>query len=258
MEGWQKMLLAAGGAAAVGAALYYLLREDAETEAAIMKQMGGSDVSKETIIEVLTEIVEAKKATSNNLGELGSKLGNKLKDTEGSMPALDEVYKMVKDSDASGTGNIQDVLKNRGLSTMDLDMGMMKFQGDPDVMSFIPILMGGAVPPSAGADKKEPMSVERIVEVYQTMVAAAGRFVAEFEDAADKTKYDVQVLMMAAETAMHAQVKYKLGVDKSDLELSVQAQEAELPKSAAFMMTQKQLQEKMEPLLKHFGASMTG
>eukprot|EP00929_Paragymnodinium_shiwhaense_P000266 TRINITY_DN100509_c0_g1_i1.p1 TRINITY_DN100509_c0_g1~~TRINITY_DN100509_c0_g1_i1.p1 ORF type:complete len:290 (-),score=74.95 TRINITY_DN100509_c0_g1_i1:180-950(-) len=252
MDGWQKLLLAAGGAAAVGTALYYLLREDAEAEAALLKQMGGADggLTKEMLIEVLQECVSLKDTASSKVNMVAKQVGDKMKEAIGEAIDFDVLYQMVSDSGADDA-NITAALKKRGLTTTDLDYAMQKYQTNPEVLTLCKSLFdprGDAEKPAA---PKELIAPARLVEIYQTMVEALAGFVTKYENIADKSKYDFNLIMMCAQVSMDALVHCRCGVEKQEIESSCEAQQAELIKNTSFMQTQSQISQKMESLFRY-------
>jgi len=245
MEGWQKLLLAAGGAAAVGAALYYLLREDAEAEAALLKANPGLTMSKADVMDLLKDMVNCKKDTQNKCDVASKEIADKLKESDGKTVPFEEVYSKVQ-----GQG-VSEVLDKRGLTSKDLDAGISAHQADPEVMMLLQQMMSPASEGPGATPGSPNLSTDRLLEVYKVMVEASDDIVSAV-DKLDKANYDGESVLMATQVYMDAMVCYKCNVEKSAVEASTMKHQMELMQKADFMQTQQRISMNMEKLFRKF------
>eukprot|EP00928_Gymnodinium_smaydae_P087285 TRINITY_DN71563_c0_g1_i1.p1 TRINITY_DN71563_c0_g1~~TRINITY_DN71563_c0_g1_i1.p1 ORF type:complete len:251 (-),score=93.91 TRINITY_DN71563_c0_g1_i1:160-912(-) len=246
MQQWQKLLMAAGGAAAAAGVLYYLLREEAEVdpsaldagEEAKVKGAKRGEVSREEMIEILTEMVETQKKLKASMKALAKDMASK-------PIAFEDVYAKVKDAQPT-----QDPLERRGLSMADFETPLQKHQNDPAIMQLMGQLMGGD-PTNGGANpaKVKSITVDKIIEINAFMLQELQSFITSFTARDDKVNFDMKTVVTASQAMLDAKVTSKFQVASEEIEAAIMANQGELIKHQKFIETHMKMQQTMEAFM---------
>ena len=139
---WMKILALAGGATATAVLGYYLLRDES-AGASPAKSKSAAEMTKEDVIELLTEIVVCQSQMSNLMKEVTN---IHLKENL----TFEQVYHQVKARQS------RDPLQEHGLSIEEFDALLDKHQKDDEVKKGIrDVLTAGSVKLSASAPSRQ-------------------------------------------------------------------------------------------------------
>mmetsp|Transcript_67971 Transcript_67971/g.199634 ORF Transcript_67971/g.199634 Transcript_67971/m.199634 type:complete len:252 (+) Transcript_67971:68-823(+) len=219
MDGWKRALLYAGGAAGAAAVLYYLLREEPESKQAPpsasgeVARSGGKklrveDVTKEQVQQILNEIVDSQEKMKAHMKALTDKLlANPI--------TLEQTYHLVRDVQPD------DPLERHGLTMMDFDQLLSKYQSDPQVREGLARIMG-APDQSAMANQGAVASAKRVIEVHAFMLQELEKLVQYyFTSVKNKEAYDMKTVTLALQAIVGAKVQEKFDMSSEDIEMAV-------------------------------------
>lgn len=247
MEGWKKLLLAAGGSVGVAAALYYLLREDGDAKAPSGaaggdahdggKKLKVDEMTKEQVIQILREIVDSQEKMRTHMKSLTKDMRSRKLD-------FDETYQKVLQVQP------EDPLEKYGLSMMDFDQLLNKYQAEPEVREGIESIMGIH---SDGSDASTPAgtvaTAERIIEVHAFMLQELKDLMQHFAQVANRSSYDMKAVTLAAQAAVAAKVEDKFGLTSEDIEHAVIKHHSQLETNREFANLNTEMQQVMAQLL---------
>lgn len=245
---WQKILMAAGGAVGVGAVLYFLLREDPEAEAQLLREVavaqakanggGSAPVEGQNLAEILREMTSAQEQMKTSMKALSN-------DMVASPLPFEKLYLRVQEAQP------QDPLEKRGLSMADLERMLMANQSDPTVMELMAKVMGGTDPSTAGGptEKAKQISVEKITEIHVFMLERLTKFFAEFKARPDKAMFDMKTVAVSSQALLDSEVMAKFSYASEDIEGAIFLNRSKLTTHMAFLETHRQIQQAMEQFM---------
>jgi hypothetical protein len=235
---WQKVLLAAGASVGVGAALYYLLRDDPEAEAQLLKDAvratNDGPPKQHDLKEVLQEMVGAQEKMKASMKALAKEMG-------ASTLPFDELYDRVEKSQP------QDPLEKRGLSMQDLE-SMLMANTDPAVMGLMAKVMGAGDPGAMAepSEQAKAITVEKITAIHVFMLEQLTKFFDDFKTIENKGKYDMKTVVVSSQAYLDSQVMAKFQIAPEDIESAIMRNREKLGKDVAFVETHKNIQATME------------
>mmetsp|Transcript_93107 Transcript_93107/g.290253 ORF Transcript_93107/g.290253 Transcript_93107/m.290253 type:complete len:256 (-) Transcript_93107:88-855(-) len=251
MESWQKLLLAAGGAAGLAAVLYYLLRDEQEGEAALLEgerpaegereamRQGGGEPSKEEVLAILQEISSMQQVMKENMRALTKEMAQK-------DLTFDEIYERTKKAQPS------DPLEKRGLSAEDLDRVLQNNSNDQEVMMAVQKIMAPSEPQGgevALTARAKEVTVETIVDIHVFMLEELQKFVHDFADVQDKSKYDLKTVGIVSQAMLDSKVSSKYNLTSEDMEGAILVNKGKLVQDMKFMQTHMEMQHCMQGFL---------
>lgn len=218
-ESWTKYLVAAGATAAAGAVLYCLLKAEAEDKRKpVLAQEGKEaqssakpkveDISKETVQKILQEIIKSQDQMKLHMKDLTKTL---LK----SQISFEQTYKQVKEVQP------EDPLEKYGLSMMEFDQILDKYQSDPMVRELIAKIMGAPDPNNTSSETVQEISVKRIIEVHKFMLEELEKLVKTFHSTQNKDNLDMKTVTIAAQAIVGAKIEQQFGITSEDIESAV-------------------------------------
>jgi len=285
MESWQKLLLAAGGAAGLAAVLYYLLRDEQEGEAALLEgerpaegereamRQGGGEPSKEEVLAILQEISSMQQVMKENMRALTMEM-----DQEDL--TFDEIYERVKKAqpqqvtkenmraptkemaqkdlsfdeihERTKKAQPSDPLEKRGLSAEDLDRVLQNNSNDQEVMMAVQKIMAPSEPQGgevALTARAKEVTVETIVDIHVFMLEELQKFVHDFADVQDKSKYDLKTVGIVSQAMLDSKVSSKYNLTSEDMEGAILVNKGKLVQDMKFMQTHMEMQHCMQGFL---------
>lgn len=241
---WQKVLLAAGASVGVGAALWYLLRDDPEGEAQLLKEAvrssnatSDSPPKQHDLKEVLQEMVSAQEKMKASMKALA-------KDMAASILPFPELYERVEKSQP------QDPLEKRGLSMQDLE-SMLMANTDPAVMGLMAKVMGAGDPAEMAepSEQAKAITVEKITEIHVYMLEQLTKFFEDFKAVDNKGKYDMKTVVVSSQAFLDSKVMAKFQIAPEDIEGAIMRNREKLGKDRAFVETHQNIQATMEAFI---------
>lgn len=216
MEGWQKLLVAAGGAVGVAALVCYLLKEDGGESAKTVvaadeKKKAGplvDQVTKEQVVQILQEIIKSQEQMKGYMKSLTQEL---MKDSL----SFEQTYKKVKEVQPD------DPLDKYGLTMMDFDQLLDKYQGDDKVRDLIGKIMGAPHASSCESEKVKAITVQKIIDVHNFMLEELDRLNNAFQELPKKASYDMKAVTIAAQAIVGSKIEHKFGITSEDIESAV-------------------------------------
>lgn len=214
-----KALIAAGGLATAGAVLCYLLKEEEEDKrkplvGAEGKEAQGAtkpkveDITKESVQQILQEIIKSQEVMKTQMKALTKELHAK-------KWTFEQTYQRVKEVQP------KDPLEEYGLSMMEFDQILDKFQSDPTVREAIAKIMGAPDPTNVAADRVHAITVKKIIEVHQFMLEELERLVDYFQGMQKKEELDMKTVTIAAQAIVGSKMEDKFGITSEDIESAV-------------------------------------
>eukprot|EP00418_Pyrodinium_bahamense_P086828 CAMPEP_0179075066 /NCGR_PEP_ID=MMETSP0796-20121207/33404_1 /TAXON_ID=73915 /ORGANISM="Pyrodinium bahamense, Strain pbaha01" /LENGTH=278 /DNA_ID=CAMNT_0020772297 /DNA_START=93 /DNA_END=927 /DNA_ORIENTATION=- len=246
MESWKRILLYAGGAAGVAAVLYYLLREEAEAKQVVAieakeakekkKKLNVNEVTKEQVQEILGSIVESQDKMRTHMKALTKELLEK-------QLTFEQAYARVREVQP------EDPLERHGLSMMDFDQLLNKFQSDPQVRQGIVRIMGVPPEPPASGDQGSRVPANTTVEVHAFMLQELEKLLQYFHTVKNKETFDVKTVTLAAQAVVGAKVEEKYHLTSEDIELAVITHHSALATDQEFASINMKMQQTMAQLM---------
>lgn len=236
LEPWQKLVVAAGGAVAVGAVLYYLLREEGEGEGAGEAEEDASrstgEISKDELIEVLTEMYGAQQGLKDKMKVVSAEIREKdLK--------LDDVYERLKNV------HPEDPMEKHGLTMEKLDGLLEGYSQDVGVRDAVAKLMGQPDPRTAVGGRKD-ISVKVIMDIHVYMLEQLRKLMAEFQKLPNQSSYDMKTLSMASQAVLDARVSAKFDIQSEDIEAAIIQNQSALFQDKEFLSVHMQMRQAMD------------
>jgi hypothetical protein len=232
--------------------LWYLLREDPEGQAGESgaaapeegdKKKGGQglvsaeDVSKDQVVEILSQMIESQERMKIHMKELTAKLIEK--DTD-----FEETYEQVRSVQPD------DPLDRHGLSMADFDNMLTRYQQDPQVMQGITRIMGIADPSTVGApEKQKPMSEAQVIAVHAFMLQELENLTRDFLKIKGKKLWDMKTVTLASQAIVGARVEKKYSLTSEDIERAVMQHHPSLSKNKEFAEISEKMQGTMTMLI---------
>mmetsp|Transcript_23288 Transcript_23288/g.51142 ORF Transcript_23288/g.51142 Transcript_23288/m.51142 type:complete len:255 (-) Transcript_23288:45-809(-) len=210
-----KLIAAAGGAVAVGAVIFFALKADKTPGQALSlkredkkKAAAISEVTKEQVLAILHEVINSQEQIKTCMKDLTQELVSKSLN-------LEQTYNRVKQVQPA------DPLEKNGLSMMDFDQLLDKYQGDPNIRECIKKIMGAPSPNSIATEKVQAIGVEKIIAVHNYMLEELDKLAAEFQTLPNKESFDMKTVTVATQAIVGAKIEDKFGFSAEDIESAV-------------------------------------
>jgi len=235
------LVLAAGGAAGVAAVVYFLLKEESDAGTLLPgeKKKAGvavDEITKEQVRKILQEIINSQEQMKGYLKELTQEL---LKDKL----TFEQTYKKVKEVQPD------DALEKYGLSMTDFDQLLEKYQSDPNVREAITKIMGAPNPNSLHSEKVQSITVEKIIDVHEFMLAQLKKLNEDFQALPNKSSYDQKTVTITAQAIVGSTIEQKFGLTSEDIESAVHQHHTELLRHQQFASININIQHTMTKLI---------
>lgn len=192
-------------------------------------------VSKEKVLEILHEIISSQERIKVVMKEITSDLNK-------SKMSFEETYKRVKSVQP------EDPLEKYGLSMMDFDQLLDKFQADPAVRNAIGQIMGAGVPQASGPQARQTTQ-KQVVEVHAFMLEELKSLVDEFNRLSNKSEFDMKTVTIAAQAIVGAKVEAKYNLTTEDVESAVMIHHMALGTDQEFARINIEMQQTMAHLM---------
>jgi len=246
----QKMLLAGLGAAGVAAVVYCLTKDDSRSKkaSAVQGASGGAaagskskskqveGMSKETVSTILHEIIDSQEKMKTYMKTLTKELKAKQMDFR-------QTYDRVREMQPS------DPLEKYGLSTMEFDQLLDKYQSDPMVREAIAKIMGAPPPGNTQSAKVQAITVPTIVSVHKFMLEALESLVKTYQDLQKTGDLETKTVTIVAQAMVGAKMEEKYGIASEDLESAVLVHHTMLATDQEFATINLQIQHTMGKLM---------
>merc|ERR1712224_49674 len=143
----------------------------------------------------------------------------------------------------------EDPLEKHGLSMMDFDQLLDKYQSDPHVREAIGKIMGAPSPNSHQSSKVQTITVKKIIDVHNFMLEELDNLVKHFQTVSDHKSYDMKTVTIAAQALVGAKVEEKFGYSSEDIEGAVLTHHASLATNQEFANINISMQNTMSKLM---------
>lgn len=245
----QKMLLAGLGAASVAAVVYCLTKDDSKktrtvqgdkSEGAPAGGKGKSkveEISKETVSIILKEIIDSQEKMKSYMKTLTKELKTKQMDFR-------QTYDRVREVQPN------DPLEKYGLSMMEFDQLLDKYQSEPTVREAIAKIMGAPNPANTQSAKVQAITVPQIISVHKFMLEELESLVKIYQGL-QKTggDLDMKTVTIVAQAMVGAKMEEKYGIASEDLESAVLVYHTMLATDQEFATINLQIQHTMGKLM---------
>jgi len=231
--------LVVAGAAAAATVLYYLLRSDStEASQPVMKtrKAKGDEMTKEEVVEVLSEICNAQEKVKKVLKDITAEL-------------LVKKYTFNQTYSRFAATHPEDPMEKYGISTMQLDKQIDKYQDDPDVQSLIGRLMGEPSGLNHAGSKGKTTPHETVVAIHDFMLKELQAIAAEFQENPAKQTMETKIVIMAAQAFVAAKVEEKFNLNADDIEVAVLTGHDRLKDDQEFVRINVLMQSTMRQLM---------
>lgn len=243
----KKCLLAGLGAAGAAAVVYYLLKEENTARKALpvdtdsdQKGAGAKpkvdQITKEQVQEILQEIIKSQEQMKGYMKDLTKELLSK-------SLSFEQTYHRVREVQPS------DPLEKYGLSMMDFDQLLDKHQSEPPVREAIAKIMGAPNPTSCATEKVQAITVKKIIDVHKFMLQELGNLVEDFQKLANKDRFDMKTVTIAAQAIVGSKIEAKFGITSEDIESAVLMYHTMLATDQEFATINVQIQHTMGKLM---------
>jgi len=213
----KKLLLAAGVVLGTGAVIYVLGQRTNESRKLLLEaedrlkkksRSAAAEITKEQVNEILQEIIA-------NEDDFKVPRRAIIEELIKEPLALEQVYKRVQ------TVMPNDPLDRYGLSMMDFDQLLQKHQSDEHVKRALNKLMGAPDAGSSASEKVQGITVSKIIELHNFMLAEMDKLAQEFQDLQNKDPYQSKVVTVAVQLIVNAKIESKFGITSEDVESAV-------------------------------------
>jgi len=247
----QKMVLAGLGAAGIAAAIYCLTKETKTNikKTSLVQESKGApaggktkveDISKETVSTILKEIIDSQEKMKSYMKTLTKELKTKQMDFE---QTYDRVRQVQPD----------DPLEKYGLSMMEFDRLLDKYQSDPVVREAIAKIMGAPNPANTQSAKVQEITVKEIIAVHKFMLEELEQLVKIYQGLQNKTtggrELDMKTVTIVAQAMVGAKMEEKFNIASEDLESAVLLYHTMLATDQEFAGINQQIQHTMGKLM---------
>jgi hypothetical protein len=204
----------------------------AEAEAHVSKPKV-EEMSKETVQQILQEIIESQKQMKVHMKALTKELHTQ-------HLSVEETYQRVREVQQ------RDPLDEYGLSMMEFDQILDKFQSDPTVRDALAKIMGAPDPSNASSEKAQQITVEKIIEVHQFMLEEMETLVKLFQDMPKKEELNMKTVTVAAQVIVSTKIEDKFSITSEDIEFAELLHHTMLASNLDFATINKKIQHTME------------
>jgi hypothetical protein len=244
-SGWKKALVVAGATAAAGTVLCYLLKEESSESKLKAPKVAGEahvskpkveEITKETVQQILQEIIESQKQMKLHMKALTKELHTQ-------HLSFEKTYQRVREVQP------KDPLDEYGLSMMEFDQILDKFQSDPTVRDAIAKIMGAPDPSNVASEKVQQITVEKIIEVHQFMLEELENLVKLFQDMPKKDELCMKTVTIAAQAIVGSKMEDKFSITSEDIESAVLLYHTMLATNQDFATINMKIQHTMGKLM---------
>jgi len=246
----QKMVLAGVGAAGLAAVIYCLTKESKSTKKTSLAAeskgapAGGKtkveDISKETVSTILKEIIDSQEKMKSYMKTLTKELKTKQMDFQ-------QTYDRVRQVQPN------DPLEKYGLSMMEFDQLLDKYQSDPMVREAIAKIMGAPNPANTQSVKVQEITVKEIIAVHKFMLEELEKLVKIYQGLQNKPtggqELDMKTVTIVAQAMVGAKMEEKFNIASEDLESAVLLYHTMLATDQEFATINLQIQHTMGKLM---------
>lgn len=247
----KKMLLAGLGVAGVAAAAYCLSagsgkkseKIGAATDSKTAPSVGKTkveDIPKETVLIILKEIINSQETMKSYMKDLTKELKTKQMNFQQTYARVREVQP-------------KDPLENYGLSMMEFDQLLDKYQSDPMVREAIAKIMGAPNPANTQSAKVQEITVKEIIAVHKFMLEELEKLVKIYQDLQNKPiggqELDMKTVTIVAQAIVGAKMEEKFTIASEDLESAVLLYHTMLATDQEFAGINLQIQHTMGKLM---------
>lgn len=213
----QKMVLAGIGAASVAAVIFCLTKDDGKKKPSLAAQSkdlpaGGKskveDITKDTVSQILKEIIDSQEKMKTYMKSLTKELKTKQMDFQ-------QTYDRVREVQPN------DPLEKYGLSMMEFDQLLDKFQSDPAVREAIAKIMGAPNPANTQSTRVQEITVKKIIEVHKFMLEELTNLVEVYQGLQKTADLDMKTVTIVAQAMVGAKMEEKFNIASEDLESAV-------------------------------------
>lgn len=245
MADGQKIVLAGLGAAGVAAVIYCLTKEPKSTKTRIVQDSkdvpaGGvtkaEEMSKETVSIILKEIIDSQEQMKVYMKDLTKELKTKQMDFK-------QTYDRVRQVQPS------DPLESHGLSMMEFDQLLDKYQSDPMVREAIAKIMGAPNPANTQSAKVQEITVKQIIAVHKFMLEELDNLVKTYQGLQRGQELDMKTVTIVAQAIVGAKMEEKFNIVSEDLESAVLLYHTMLATDQEFATINLQIQHTMGKLM---------
>merc|ERR1719329_1670443 len=196
-----KVILVAGSAAGI-IGIIYCLSKRVPPSAAVAEELPGKpkidDITKEQVQEILQEIIKSKVQMQSCMREL-------VKSLHTDPLSFEDTYQKVNE-----TAPI-DPLETSGLTTMEFDQLLEKYQTDANIRESIAKIMG-ASPVSQVPERVQKINRETIIEVHYFMLDELKKLLAHFQSVPNKESYVMKSVTIAAQILISSKIEDKFKI----------------------------------------------
>lgn len=232
-----KVFLVAGGAAGIIGIVYCLSKRVPASPVTVTVSPGKpkiDDITKEQVQEILLEIIKSKEKMQSCMRDLVKGLTKPL--------SFEATYRKV-----SETAPI-DPLEKSGLTTMEFDQLLEKYQTDANIREHIAKIMG-ASPTSQVPEKVQRIEVKTIILVHSFMLDELKALVAHFQGVQNKESYDMKSVTIAAQILISSKIEEKFDITAEDVESAVLMHHTMLATDGDFSKLNIEIQHTMGKLM---------
>jgi len=242
----QKMILAGLGAAGVAAVIYCLTKDDSKSKKTSLAAeskgapAGGKskveDISKETVSTILKEIIDSQEKMKSYMKDLTKELKTKKMDFQ-------QTYDRVREVQPN------DPLEKYGLSMMEFDQLLDKYQSDPMVREAIAKIMGAPNPANTQSAKVQEITVKQIIAVHKFMLEELEELVSVYQGLQKSKDLDMKTVTIVAQAMVGAKMEEKFNIASEDLESAVLVYHTMLATDQEFATINLKIQHTMGKLM---------
>lgn len=236
-----KVLAGVGIVAGAGAVICCLLSQDApgperkqlasDGAAPTNEKSKVEDIKKDTVHQILQEILESQEKMKVYMKELTKELLSK-------SLTYEQTYQSVKKAQPI------DPLEKRGISMTEFDQLLDRHQSDPKVRESIAKVMGAPNPNSS--KKAASITVNEIIKVHEYMLQELEVLVASLKSRQDT---DLKTMTIAAQAVVGAKMEQKFGYSSEDIESAVLMYHTMLATNQEFATINQKIQHTMALLM---------
>jgi len=241
---WKKALIAGLGVAGAAAVLYYLLKDEPKKEKKGLDSKDASaaggkkaeEMSKETVQQILREIIESQELMKGHIKDLTKELRTK-------NMSFDETYDRVKKVQPG------DPLEKNGLSMQEFDQLLDKYQSDATVREAIAKIMGTPNANTVTSEKVQAISVQKIIEVHKFMLKELEDLVDKYKGMQKNRELDMKTVTIVAQAIVGAKMEEKFDITTEDIESAVLMYHTMLATDRDFATINEKIQHTMGKLM---------
>jgi hypothetical protein len=243
LKDWKKVAVAAGALAAGGAVVYYLLKEDQHPLVPVEKDASNlpktptvEEFKKEDVQQILEQIIKSQEQMKVHMKALTKELLAKQMNFQQTYQRVLEVQP-------------KDPLEEYGLSMLQFDQVLDKFQSDPGVREAIAKIMGAPDPSNATSEKVQSITVKKIIEVHTFMQEELSKLVDHVQSMPGRDSLDMKTVTIAAQAIVGSKMEQKFSITSEDIESAVLLYHTMLATDQTFAQLNMQIQTTMSKLM---------